>query len=186
MKAWINVKRIMAGFFLMAGLVFPAYAAVICPHNAFACLERHMEDFYMADHDRFYRVYRSAFHQAWECRHYPDVSRYLSLYSSAGSEAEIEESMQQDTEALLLLKPVCLFEGVLGLNPEQQDNFIGGYHLFSRPHHVMRLLRSYMHGGRYQHIATRIYNANLRAYLSYGKGSEDASMEELRDQYKLH
>jgi len=143
-----------------------------------------MEDFYLADTDRFYKVYHQGFARALQCGNYQDVANYLTIYSATGDNAEIDESMQQDTEALLLLKPKCFFEGALRLTSMQLDNFVGKYQIFSRPNHVMALLHKYMQGGKYQHIATLIYNANLEAYQSYGKATDDAPMDDLYQQYK--
>jgi hypothetical protein len=178
------MKTIFAVACLITSFIFPAYGAIVCPHNSFTCLKRHMNDFYVADHDRFYRVYKEAFDKAMHCRNVQDVTRYLTIYSATGDNAEIDQSMQQDTEALLLLKPTCLFDGASRLTREQRDNFIGRYRLFSRPNHVMQLLHKYMQGGKYKRLATLIYNANLDAYQSYGKAAEDAPMEDLYQQYK--
>lgn len=178
------MKTIFAFICLTTGLSFPAYGAVVCPRNTFTCLEQHMDDFYLADHDRFYQVYEQAFKRAMQCRNHQDTARYLTIYSAPGDNAEIDESMQEDTEALLLLKPGCFFDAMLQLTPEQRDNLVGKYRLFSRPNHVMALLRKYMRGSKYQQLATLIYNANLDAYQSYGKDDEDAPMDDLYAQYK--
>jgi len=158
------MKTILVSLCLISGLSLPVYGAVVCPHNTFSCLEQHMNDFYLADHDRFYAVYKQAFMRAMQCHNHKDVARYLTIYSSEGDNAEIDESMQQDTEALILLKPVCFFEAVMLLTPEQRDNLVGKYRLFSRPKHVMALLHRYMKSGKYRKVATLIYNANLEAY----------------------
>ena len=180
------MKTILALCCLLPGLVASVQGAVICPHDSFTCLKRHMNDFYLADHDRFFKVYRHVFARALQCGDYQDVAEYLTIYSPSGDNAEIDESMQQDTEALLLLKPECLFEGALRLTPVQLDNFAGKYRLFSRPNHVMALLRKYMQNGKYRHVATLIYKSNQAAYQSYGKGADDAPMAELYQQYKQY
>ena len=180
------MKIIIALFCLLPGLVFADNEPVICPHNSFTCLEQNMDDFYTADHDRFYKVYERVFGQAMRCHDYKAVARYLTIHSAPHDSAEVDESMQQDTEALLLLKPKCFFEGFLLLTPEQQANFIGSYHLFSRPNHVMALLQKYMKSGKYKSIARQIYNANLDAYNSYGKADEDAPMSDLRQKYRKY
>lgn len=178
------MKTIIFLLCMLPGLTLAADETRICPHNSFNCLEHHMEDFYLADHDRFYRVYEQSFARAMQCHDYQDVARYLTIYSSTGDNAEIDESLKQDTEAMLLLKPTCLFEGAARLTAQQLDNFIGSYRLYSRPNHVMTLLRKYMQNSKYQKIARRIYNANLYGYQSYGKDDEDAPMDELYQQYK--
>lgn len=170
-------------FYLLPGFVLAAEQAPVCPHNRFDCLKQHLDDFYLTDHDRFYQVYNAAFMKALRCTTYKDVATYLTIHSVPNDNAEVEESVQSNTEALLLLKPKCFFEGYLLLSPEQQDNLVGSYHLFSRPNHVMQLLQQYMRGGKYKSIASRIYNANLDAYQTYGKAAEDAPMDELYAQY---
>lgn len=178
------MKTIIALLCMIPMLAFSAERARICPQNTFSCLEHHMDDFYQADHHRFYRVYTHAFNKAMQCANYQDVANYLTIHSAVHDSAEIDESMEQDTEALLLLKPDCFFEGYLLLTPQQQENLVGSYRLFSRPNHVMQLLRTYMQGGKYQHIATLIYNKNLDAYQSYKKDADDAPMEYLYKKYK--
>lgn len=171
---------------LLPALVFADSQPAICPHNSFACLKQNLDDFYTADYDRFYKVYRRAFGKAMRCHDDKAVASYLGIFSAPHDSAEVGESMQQDTEALLLLKPKCFFKGLSLLTPEQQANFIGGYHLFSRPNHVMALLQKYMKAGKYKKLAAQIYNANLGAYDSYGKGDEDAPMSDLRQQFKQY
>lgn len=177
------MKTIVALLCLMPSLAFPAVRAVICPQNSFSCLEQHLDDFYQADHDRFYSVYAHAFKQAMQCANYQDVATYLTIHSVPHDNAEVDESIQQDTEALLLLKPKCFFEGCLLLSKQQQDDLVGSYHLFSRPNHVMALLRKYMQTKKYRHIASQIYHENLEAYQSYQKDAEDAPMDELQQKY---
>jgi hypothetical protein len=178
------MKTIIVLVSFLSCMSLPAEAAPVCPHDLFSCLQQHTDDFYLADHDRFYQVYDQAFAKAMQCKDYQDVANYLTIYSSSQDNAEVDESIQQDSEALLLLKPKCFFEGYLRLAPEQQENVLGNYHLFSRPNHVMTLLHKYMQGGKYKNIAAALYNANLEAYLSYGKGAEDAPMDDLYQQYK--
>ena len=180
------MKTIIALLCMLPGLAISSENVGICPDNSFTCLEQHMNDFYLADHDRFYNVYTHAFKQALQCRNYKDVASYLTIhsYSTTQDIAEINESVEQDTEALLLLKPKCFFEGYLLLTPQQQANLLGSYHLFSRPNHVMQMLHKYMQAGKYKHIATLIYNANLESYQGYGKAAEDAPMDDLYQQYK--
>lgn len=181
------MKMIIALFCLLPGLVFAdIQPPVICPHNSFTCLEQNMDDFYTADYERFYKVYKQAFGKAMRCQDYKAVAKYLTIYSASRDSAEVDESIQQDTQALLLLKPKCFFEGFRLLTPQQQADFIGNYHLFSRPNHVMALLQKYMKSGKYQKIAGQIYNANLSAYESYGKADEDAPMSDLRQQYEKY
>ena len=180
------MKTIMMLLCMLPGLAFAANPSLICPHDRFTCLEHHMDDFYTADHDRFYKVYTQTFAKAMQCHNVKDVATYLTIYSWPGDNAEIDESMQQDTEALLLLKPKCFFNGMLRLSSEQRENMIGNYHLFSRPHHVMALLRKYMQDGKYKKVAGLLYNANLESYQTYGKDAEDAPMDDLYAQYKQH
>lgn len=178
------MKTIVAVLCLCSVLVLPAYGADVCPRNTFTCLKQHLDDFYLADHDRFFRVYTQAFQKAMQCRHYEDVTQYLTIHSASHDNAEIDENVQQDTEALLLLKPRCFFEGYLRLSAEQQENLVGSYHLFSRPNHVMALLHRYMQDGKYKQVAALLYNANLEAFQDYGKDAEDAPMDDLYEQYK--
>lgn len=181
------MKTIIALLFcLLPAQVFADNQPVICPHNSFTCLKQNLDDFYTADYDRFYKVYNRAFGKAMRCHDYKAVASYLDIFSAPHDSAEVSESMQQDTEALLLLKPKCFFEGLHLLTPEQQTNFIGGYHLFSRPNHVMALLKRYMQAGKYKKLARQIYNANLEAYDDFGKGDEDAPLADLRQQYKRY
>ncbi|MBI1423254.1 MAG: hypothetical protein GC149_07300 [Gammaproteobacteria bacterium] len=180
------MKRLFFLACLLGILTGPAQADVVCPHNLFSCLLRHTDAFYLADHDRFYTVYNQAFARAMRCDNYDAVAEYLKMHSTHHDNAEIDESVQEDTEALLLLKPKCFFEGVARLNQEQRDNLLSNYRLFSRPNHVMALLRKFMHAGKYQHIATAIYNANLESYQEYGKDADDAPMDDLYEQYKSH
>jgi hypothetical protein len=178
------MKPIIILLCMLSGLSFAADAPPICPHNRFICLEHHMDDFYIADHDRFYRVYTQAFSRAMQCHNVKDVATYLSIYSWPHDSAEIDESIAQDTEALLLLKPKCFFAGGLRLNSEQRENLVGNFHLFSRPNHVMTLLHKYMQGGKYKRLAGMLYNAKLDAYQAYDKDEEDASMADLYAKYK--
>lgn len=178
------MKTIIALLCLLPALAYADNPPIICPHNSFRCLKQHLDDFYTADHDRFYRVYNKVFHQAMRCKTDKAVARFLSIHSAQHDSAEVDESMQQDTEALLLLKPKCFFNGALLLTPQQRANLVGSYHLFSRPNHVMALLKKYMKISKYKKLATQIYNANLDDYDSYGKADEDAPMSDLRQQYK--
>lgn len=179
------MKMIFALLCLIPGLAIAAdEPPVICPQNTYTCLVAHTEDFYLADHDRFYTVYTQAFAKALQCNNYQDVTSYLTIYSSPDDNAEIDESVRQDTEALLLLKPKCFFEGALHLTPEQEELLVGKYQLFTRPNHVMALLHQYMQNGKYKRIASLLYNANLDSYESYGKNDEDAPMDDLYQQYK--
>jgi len=168
---------------LLAGPAMASEPPPVCPHNQFSCLQRHMDAFYQADHDRFYGVYKRVFAAAMRCQDYRAVANYLTIYSAPRDNADIDASMEQDTEALLLLKPVCLFEGVLRLEPQQRANFIGKYHLFSRPNHVMAMLRRYMKNPKYKIVANKIYQANLEAYNDYGKALQDADMSDLYNKY---
>jgi len=176
------MKSLIILFCLLATPVLAA-SPPICAQNRLSCLERHMDDFYQADHDRFFVVYKRAFAAALRCRHDGAVTKYLTIYSAPGDNAEIDEHLEQDTEALLLLKPRCLFEGFQHLSAEQQDNFIGKYRLFSRPNHVMALLRRYQQDPRYKAVASRIYQANLEDYEGYGKAAQDADMSDLYNKY---
>lgn len=168
----------------MPGLVFADNQPVMCPHNTFKCLENNLDDFYTASYNRFFKVYDHAFHQAMRCRTYKAVARFLTIHSAPHDSAEVDEHLQKDTEALLLLKPKCFFEGALLLTPDQQANLIGSYHLFSRPNHVMALLKKYMKIPKYRKIAKGIYNTNLQSYDAYGKDGEDAPMSDLKDEYR--
>lgn len=178
------MKTMIALLCLLPGLVYADSQPVLCPHNSFSCLKQNLDDFYTSDYNRFFRVYNQVFHEAMRCHNYKAVARYLSIHSVPHDSAEVDEHMQQDTEALLLLKPKCFFEGARLLTPEQRANLVGSYHLFSRPNHVMALLQKYIKAGKYKKLAGQIYNANLEAYDSYGKADEDAPMSDLRQQYK--
>lgn len=178
------MKTLLSLLCLLPGLCLAANEPPVCAHNQFSCLERHMDDFYTADHDRFYQVYNQAFSRAMQCHHADDVATYLAIYSWPHDSAEIDESIEQDTEALLLLKPKCFFEGASRLNSEQRDNLVGSYHPFSRPNHVMALLHKYMQSGKYKGLAASLYNANLDSYQAYGKEQEDAPMEDLYAKYR--
>jgi hypothetical protein len=171
--------------FLFCLLATPVLAASppICPHNRLTCLERHMDDFYQTDPDRFFAVYKKAFAAALRCRNDEDVAKYLAIYSAPGDNAEIDEHMEQDTEALLLLKPRCLFGGFQRLTAEQQSNFVGKYRLFERPNHVMALLRHYLQDPKYKSVANQLYQANLEAYKEYDKSLQDADMSDLYNKY---
>lgn len=168
----------------LPGLVFADSQPVICPDNSFRCLENNLDDFFTASYTRFFKVYDRAFHQAMRCKTDKAVARFLTIYSAPHDSAEVDEHLQEDTEALLLLKPRCFFDGALLLSPNQLTSLIGSYHLFSRPNHVMGLLKKYMKIPKYKTIAGGIYQANLQAYDAYGKDGEDASMSDLRQKYR--
>lgn len=168
----------------LPGLVFADSQPVICPDNTFQCLENNLDDFYNASYSRFFKVYNHAFHEAMRCKTNKAVTRFLTIYSSPHESAEVDEHLQEDTEAMLLLKPKCFFEGALLLTPNQLANLSGSYQLFSRPNHVMALLKKYMKIPKYKVIASSIYNANLQSYNDYGKAGQDAPMSDLREKYQ--
>ncbi|MEJ2362065.1 MAG: hypothetical protein P8Z75_11655 [Gammaproteobacteria bacterium] len=171
---------------LLPGLVFADAEPKICPHNTFHCLVNNLDDFYNASYNRFFKVYNHAFQQAMQCKNDKAVARFLSIHSAPHDSAEVDEHLQQDTEALLLLKPKCFFNGALLLTAEQQANLVGSYHIFSRPNHVMAVLKQYMKKAKYKKLASGIYNQNLEAYDSYGKAEQDAPMSDLREKYRKY
>ena len=173
---------LLLGLYVM---VNPGANAAVCQDNTYECLLTEYNRFYAADRTRFMGVYSEAMNKALVCTSTSDMARFLKIHQAPFENPEMDEAILVDTEALILLRPKCFFEGMKSLNSLQQYSVVDRYRLVRRGNAVMRLFKAFSDKPEYSAVAKQLYAANVSTWRQNWKGKNDAPQKKLHAKYKI-
>jgi len=117
------------------------------------CLKKHPAELYSANHELFWKILNNAAKKANACKNKKDTADFLSIVEIT-RDGEVAEFFNENMENLCISNANCLLEGLMLLEPFDQDRII--YELcnpiFKKPSEITEALSRFKTDSKYKRV----------------------------------